>query len=220
MAKKASANVLVLGDKEKFLRSQHPILKQYKSLHCFEIQAIKIRQKEFSIPRKKFDYCLISSANIPAQCLKRVKAFQWVFIGGRSFLEFRDLAENAIQVSPSSSRGILKYFQLIKKERGEGASIFFPRSSRGDPDLVKKLRKLGFKVALRHVYDTQSINFSKELKALLSRESIDYVFFMSPSGVSAFRKSVPIATLRTWSPGLLSIGPTTDKALRSLKSKI
>jgi len=220
MKKTRKTKILVLGDKSKFLRSGHPILKARPHLECFELEAIEIEARKIDIPKIGFDFCLISSANVPAQAVKRIKAKQWIFIGGRSYLEFRDLAENAVQVSPSSSLGIVRYFRSVRKESPKGARIFFPRSSRGDTQIIKQLRALGFRVVVRHVYDTKILNFSKSLVKLRKEHQIDAVFFMSPSGVSAFKKSVRLSDLRKWKPQLLAIGPTTERSLRALRSKI
>ncbi|MDB5037911.1 MAG: uroporphyrinogen synthase, partial [Bacteriovoracaceae bacterium] len=180
----------------------------FKSHKVFVIPAIKIQPKKFRIPKKIFDYVLVTSANALRESRRRPKTKRWVAVGEATAASLGKVGKISV-LNESNSDGVLKFFS--KAERG---SIFFPRSSLGDTTVVQKLRAKGFKVSVCHSYETKVLNIRAKVLGALRNARMDVFFVTSPSIFSSLRKSFSIRELKGLEVKWVAIGPTTARELR------
>jgi uroporphyrinogen-III synthase len=195
-------NVIIFREKA----SENKDRAALKPLKVFSCPGIKTYKLKYSIPKKTYDFCLITSANTFRFLKKIPHANTYVYIGKQTAKSA--VAQKGAVLTNSNSEQILKFF---KKKNCKGKSLIFPRSALGDPKLVRGLRKLGLKVSVRHIYGTRVLKLTTPLKKLHAKHKIGAHFVTSPSIVKA-----AVRAMRgiDWQGKWVAIGPTTARALR------
>jgi uroporphyrinogen-III synthase len=178
------------------------------------IPAIKVRPTKWTIPQTPFDYVLVSSPRALMGCRDWPMAKKYVAIG-RSTAESIKKCPFPIEVlKNSSSSGILHFFK-----RKNSARIFFPRSKRANPEIVRQLRSWGHKVCVRHSYQTDLMPLAKYDAVFFN--GVSHVFMISsPSCFQALERSFGIARLRKMSFVWVAIGKTSAHYLNQRLKKM
>jgi uroporphyrinogen-III synthase len=105
-------------------------------------------------------------------------------------------------------------------EKVKGQSVLLPRSDQANPELVKKLEKLGARVKEIVAYKTLGPDELDLARAeVVLREGADAVLFFSPSAVNHLQEFLGKERFLALSRKALfaAIGPVTAKALRNAK---
>jgi|GEM_PF-5092709 len=185
--------------------------------HLYFIPGIKIQPLLLKIPKKTYDYVLITSSNALRFKKKWPVARRWIAIG-RSTQKFIESRISNVERTPKAgSEGVLKFFKQARGKRR--ASIFFPRSKIAEPKLIEALRKLGYRVCVRHSYNTQILSVRRPFMKLLQQKKIDGIYFTSPSTVRAFCRSFSPKERRNLPLKYFCIGETTFNEMKRLGLK-
>lgn len=211
--KKSRPRILALGSAATLAR-----LKTEASLTQWTLQRVlnivPVVQK--ALPRREFDYTLLSSQYALRGLQKWPPTKQWLCIGEATAQALKRKAPELKPkiLKPSDRRGIFKFFQG-QTHRKKGARVFYPCSSRSDPRLAQKIREMGFRVVVRKVYRTELLKLSRSNRSRLLAGEFDAVLCLSPSSFLALRKSFGISLIRRLSVEFLVLGSTTQQALRA-----
>lgn len=198
-------NILLL---KKLSASERRIFRGHRIWEC---PAFEIKPLASSFPKKTFDYVLVTSQNALRFARRLPNGKRWVFIGDASRKAVGEVSQPRV-LSERNSSGILSFF--AGQARG---SLFFPRSRLGDPELVRSLRRLGFRITVRHTYETKIVDLRAKLRQVLSQAPLDSVFVTSPSSFVGIRRALKIEELRKYNWIWVAIGPTTAASLKKFK---
>jgi len=183
-------------------------------LRVIGVPAFEMRRRQIVIPKKVFDFVLITSAQTLRFLPKLPKSKLYLFIGESSF-ESSGLSRRQVCVLKDSNRhGVLQFFRKQKP-----ASIYFPRSAEADVGLVHELRRMGHRVMVSHPYGLYFRNIRKPVLNAI-KGGVDAVLLTSPSCFRSLRKAFSLKDLRSWAVAWLVIGPTTRAALRGTGLKV
>jgi uroporphyrinogen-III synthase len=182
----------------------------------FVVPAFTIRSRAVTLPKGTFDYGLITSANAIGGLSHLPKAKKWIAIGSTTARAIkRSFEMRPIVLKNSHSEGVVQFFAALPPSK-----IFFPRSTRADAAVVKKLRRFGHKVHLLHTYDTKLESIRLPLLKNLRDRRIDSVFVTSPSSFESVKRSLTRAEVLNWKVKWIAIGPTTAKAMKKFGLKV
>lgn len=205
-------NVLILREAS----SDVPKSSRLGSAKIYKVPALAFTKNSVRIPKKKYDFVLLTSKNALRDQKKMPQAETWVFIGEKTRKSYRPTqASKGVVLRRSDSEGIFEYF---RKNSKRGQSLFFPRSELADSQIITRLRRLGLVVCVRHTYTMKLLPIRMKLKALFRKKAIDAVFFTSPSTVRAFVRATTSGQRKSLQLHYWAIGKTTAKAIRSLLS--
>lgn len=188
--------------------------KKFPKIKWIVLPGLRFKKLKFRRPKKSFDFLLLTSKTsiqfLPS--LPNVKKI--ICIGAKTQEAFRKkFRKKSFLIEDSNSKGILRYFKKSK------ASIFFPRSKKGDPSLPRMLKARGYRVDARHLYDTKIFSVRREMKNLQSQKNFKNlkkaIFLTSPSSLEVVRKSLKKSELKKHQWAFVAIGPTTLKAIKS-----
>lgn len=197
------------------LRSSEDLAQERSAFRPFRIvycPVIRIRARAVGRVSGRYDYGLVTSKHA-LQGLKRwPRVGQWVAMGKASAKILNQRKIPVKIVHESHRLGILKFFKKVKR-----GPIFFPRSSRADSFIPSGLRNMGFRVKVRHTYDTLMCPNRRALLKALQDQDLMAVLVTSPSVFMALRSALGLRYLRRMSPRLIAIGPTTAKSMRPFK---
>ena len=185
-------------------------LKPHRVFFCPAIKTVRLKH---SIPKKTFDYCIISSANTLKYLKSMPKADHYVFIGAQTANAAKLRAQKT--VLKSDSRELIRFFKSQKK-----GSIVYPRSAIGDPKAIGRLRRQGHRVLVRRIYTTNILNIKNPLQLLLKKHKIDAFFLTSPSTARAVIKSLRASDRKKKIAVWVAIGMTTAWSLRRCGAKV
>lgn len=173
---------------------------------CHLVPVLKFKKLQFKIPKRQFDFLLITSQTTLKLHRKLPQARNIILMGDQTASLWN--GKRPVIIQGESSDDILNYF------RNRKGSILFLRSKLGDPKVVEQLRRGGRVVCVRHVYETKIEPPKTKLKQLLSRSAPGlFLGFLSPSGVLAVRRTHLWNGLMKKNPTVIAIGKTTKRAL-------
>lgn len=200
--------VLIFSD----LWSSRELERRLKPFRCVTFPLIETRPCSLRVPSRLYDWTLVTSQRTWVALRRRPRTKAWLFIGPSSSQRVKEPAQTLTR--HQNQRGVLKFFRRFKTPQ----RIFYPRSSEGDRELVRKLREMGHFVTVRHAYVTKRRKISPvKFQRFLDRVQPEAVLFLSPSAVRVFRslggrfgaRPVPFA----W-------GPITGRAIRCKDLKV
>jgi uroporphyrinogen-III synthase len=157
--------------------------------------------------RGSFDFTLVTSANAFQQIRSFPASKEFVLIGRQTAAKRPKSVRSPIVLRESHSQGVLRFF---KRQNLGVSSIFYPRSQRGDSELVRQLRKLRFRVTVRRVYTlVEHPNFKARIQAFMKRSDLKIFLLSSPSSLLFLKRRIGLNALKRPDVRLVAIGPTT-----------
>ncbi|MDP6124795.1 MAG: uroporphyrinogen-III synthase [Candidatus Latescibacteria bacterium] len=137
---------------------------------------------------------------------------------GRATAGAVSLAGWSVDLIPDKKTGTGVAEALRLSGVGPGSKIVMPRASEARPELPAILRQAGANVQDVAVYRTQPLRHSTESIDQIIAKKPDAILLASPSTVQSLGVVATLRPLETWKPlpVLVSIGPVTSDAIRSL----
>jgi uroporphyrinogen III methyltransferase / synthase len=120
-----------------------------------------------------------------------------------------------VDVTPKRFSGTDLVVKLgTMKKALSGKRILFPRSAIAPKETIEALRGQGAQVTLLPLYTVVTAKVPARLMAPVEKSAVDYVIFLSPSGINGFIKNVRNKKLALAIPAIC-IGPTSAAAART-----
>lgn len=186
-------------------------LKPKSQVEWVHIPLLSFQALPHHVPKTNFETLVVTSAE-SFRFLRVYPPVQRVLCIGEKTASaapavYRD---RLVVLKESHQKALLRYFQKQKPQH-----LFFPRSAWADPETVRKLRRQGHRVCVRHIYRPQLLKKKKKILAFLNQKASKWILISSPSIWRALRKNVSLAELNRSGAKLMAIGPTTAQALKS-----
>lgn len=199
-------HLAVLLNPESFILE---LKKAFPQIRWVLLPGLEFRKLKSRIPKKSFDFVLITSKTSVRFLSSLPKARQIICIGPKTYEAFRRKFKLKARVLKAShSEGILKFFKKTE------ASIFFPRSKLGDPRLVQSLEAIGCRVTTSMLYTTKTHSVRLHLKRLVKSRQLKAFFLTSPSSLKVVLRSISKQELKRQKWSFVAIGPTTRRQAR------
>lgn len=186
-----------------------------RGLKFYSLSLLEFKNLKFRLPQSEYDYLILSSKQT-LKALKDLPQTRNILAIGKATQSAarRKWKREILRLRESHSQGLLRYFSRSSRK----LRLFFPRSSLGDPGIIRALRRQGHQVLVRHAYETRGRNLKGSEVKLLRSQAFDAVWAFSPSGLRHLRRAYGLRRIctRLW----VCVGPTTAKQARAYGLKV